>query len=81
MSQSLITSEGLLNAPGPSNANEENVIMETSSECTNEDELLGQSDIDDYIPPSQQPKRNFASRGKRPYKNNASKPVIGNRRK
>ena len=56
MSQSLITSEGLLNAPGPSNANEENVIMETSSECTNEDELLGHSDIDDYIPPSQQPK-------------------------
>ena len=52
----LITSEGLLNAPGPSNANEENVIMETSSECTNEDELLGHSDIDDYIPPSQQPK-------------------------
>ena len=56
MSQSLITSEGLLNAPGPSNANEENVITETSSECTNEDELLGHSDIDDYIPPSQQPK-------------------------
>ena len=57
------------------------MIMETSSECTNEDELLGQSDIDDYIPPSQQPQRNFASRGKRPYKNNASKPVIENRRK
>ena len=81
MSLSLITSEGLLNAPGPSNANEANVIMETSSECTNEDELHGQSDIDDYIPPSQQRKRNFASRGKRPYKNNASKPVIENRRK
>ena len=54
--------------------------METSSERTNEDELLGQSDIDDYIPPSQQPKRNFASRGKRPFKNNVSQPVIENRR-
>ena len=81
MSQSLITPEGLLNAPGPSNANEENGIMESSSECTNEDELLRQSDIDDYIPPSQQPKGNFASQEKRPYKNNASKPVIENSRK
>ena len=55
--------------------------MESSSECTNEDEPLGQSDINDYIPLSQQPKRNFASRGKRPNKNNASKPVIENSRK
>lgn len=55
MSQNFITSKGLLNAPGTSNANEENDSMETSLVYTNKEKILGQSKGDKAIPSSKQP--------------------------
>ena len=69
MSENIITSDGLLNAPGTSNAF---LLMEVSYDIAKEDDLLGKSDDDEQIPPYQvprkpkQPKQQRQSRDRRP---------------
>ena len=72
MSENIITSDGLLSAPGTSNAFENEDKMEVSYDIANEDDLLGKSDDDEQIPPYQvprkpkQPKQQRQSRDRRP---------------
>ena len=72
MSENTITSDGLLNAPGTSNAFENEDKMEVSYDITNEDDLLGKSDDDEQNPPCQvprkpkQPKQQRQSRDRHP---------------
>ena len=73
MSENIITSDGLLNAPGTSNAFENEDKMEVSYDIANEDDLLlGKSDDEEQIPPYQvprkpkQPKQQRQSRDRRP---------------
>ena len=67
-----ITADGLLNAPGKSNAIENDDKMEVSYDIANEDDLLSKSDDDEQIPPYQvprkpkQPKQQRQSRDRRP---------------
>ena len=56
MSENIIMSDGLLSAPGTSNAFENEDKMEVSYDIANEDDLLGKSDDDDQIPLYQVPK-------------------------
>ena len=57
MSENIITSDGLLSAPGTSNAFENEDKMEVSYAIANDDDLLGKSDNDEQIPPSQVPRK------------------------
>ena len=57
MSENIITSDGLLNAPGTSNTFENEDKMEVSYDIANEDDLLGKSDDDEQIPPYQVPRK------------------------
>ena len=73
MSENIITSDGLLSAPGTSNAFENEDKMEVSYDIANEDDLLlGKSDDEEQIPPYQvprkpkQPKQQRQSRDRRP---------------
>ena len=72
MSESIITSDGLLNAPGTSNAFENEEKMDVSYDTANEDDLLGKSDDDEQIPLYQvprkpkQPKQQRQGRDRRP---------------
>ena len=72
MSENIITSDGLLSAPGTSNAFENEDKMEVSYDIANEDDLLGKSDDDEQILPYQvprkpkQPKQHRQSRDRRP---------------
>ena len=74
-----ITADGLLNAPGKSNAIENDDKMEVSYDIANEDDLLSKSDDDEQIPPYQvprkpkQPKQQRQSRDRRP-KRSTSEP-------
>ena len=52
MLENIITSDGLLNAPGTSNAFENEDKMEVSYDIAIEDDLLGKSDDDQQIPPT-----------------------------
>ena len=52
-----ITADGLLNAPGTSNAIENDDKMEVSYDIANEDDLLSKSDDDEQIPPYQVPRK------------------------
>ena len=67
-----ITADGLLNAPGKSNAIENDDKMEVSNDIANEDDLLSKSDDDEQIPPYQvprkpkQPKQQRQSRDRHP---------------
>ena len=79
MSENIITSDGLLNAPGTSNAFENEDKMEVSYDIAIEDDLLRKSDDDQQIPPyqvprkSKQPKLQRRSRDRRPQRS-TSKP-------
>ena len=73
LSENIITSDGLLTAPGTSNAFENEDKMEVSYDIANEDDLLlGKSDDEEQIPPYQvprkpkQPKQQRQSRDRRP---------------
>ena len=57
MLENIITSDGLLNAPGTSNAFENEDKMEVSYDIAIEDDLLGKSDDDQQIPPYQVPRK------------------------
>ena len=67
-----ITADGLLNAPGKSNAIENDDKIEVSYDIANEDDLLSKSDEDEQIPPYEvprkpkQPKQQCQSRDRRP---------------
>ena len=52
-----ITSDGLLSAPGTSNAFENEDKKEVSYDIANEDDLLGKSDDNEQIPPYQVPRK------------------------
>ena len=72
-------SDGLLSAPGTSNAFENEDKMEVSYDIANEDDLLGKSDDDEQIPPypvprkPKLPKQQYQSRDRRPQRS-TSKP-------
>ena len=57
MWENIITSDGLLSAPGTSNAFENEDKMEVSYDIANKDDLLGKSDDDEQIPPYQVPRK------------------------
>ncbi|KAM7428134.1 hypothetical protein ABFA07_020852 [Porites harrisoni] len=57
MSENIITSDGLLDAPGTSNAVENENKMEVSYDIANKDDLLGKSDDAEQIPPYQVPRK------------------------
>ena len=56
-SENIITSDGLLSAPGTSNAFENEDKMEVSYYIANEDDLLGKSDDHEQIPLYQVPRK------------------------
>ena len=74
MSENIITSDGLLSAPGTSNAFENEDKMEVSYDIANDDDLLGKSDNDEQIPPSQVPRKPKQQRRDRRPQRSTSEP-------